>query len=67
MGIEMNDQSNSIDNHDQIRQALRDLIAEIAQDLAKRAGMPSALLDIATDLEAAALDLRTRFRRHAGK
>ncbi|WP_374379276.1 hypothetical protein [Dongia sp.] len=52
-------------NQAEIRQALRDLVAEVATDLARRASTPGAYLDVAADLEATALELRTLFRRHA--
>ena len=67
MGITMRDQPETFANEHEVRQALRDLVAEVALDLAKRAGGPDMLLEVAADLEAAALDLRTRFRRHAGR
>jgi hypothetical protein len=54
-------------NQLEIRQALRELVSEVASNIAKQAGNPRLLLDLAADLEGTARNLRTQYRRHSGK
>lgn len=63
----MNDHLGNLTNQAEIRQALCDLVAEVATDLVKGEHGPGALLDVASDLEATARELRTLFRRNANR